>query len=130
MARGRDRHDARQAALAALGKDLSRRGGSACELCGGKDTPRPVLVPPPKIPDLDNAILACACCRGLLEGGRLPDADDLRFLETAIWSEVGPVQIAAVRLLRRLVAEEIDWAQEAESGLWLDDEVQERISAD
>lgn len=129
MARGRDRHTAAQAALAALGKDLSRRGGSACELCGGKETPRPQLIPPPDTPGLDSAILACARCRDLLEGGRLPEPDDLRFLETAIWSELPPVQVAAVRLLRRLTADKIPWALEAEAGLWLDEEMQERIGS-
>ncbi len=128
MARGRDRHDARAAALAALGKDLSRRAGSACELCEGKDAPRPTPIPPPDEATLDAAILACSRCRELLEGGRLPDASDLRFLETAIWSEIPPVQIAAIRLLQRLVDDEIAWAIEAREGLWLDEETEARVS--
>ncbi len=130
MARGRAQHDAKQQALAALGKDLSRRAGSACELCGGKDTPRPTLVPPPSEPDLSTAILACARCRDLLGGGRLGPPDDLRFLLSTVWSDVEPVQVAAVRLLRRLVRDEVAWAQEAEDGLYLDEDLEARISAE
>lgn len=128
MARGREAHEARQAQLMGLGKDLSRRAGSACELCGGRDAPRPQLVPPPDEPDLDNTILACTPCRELLDGGRLPrDASDLRFLETAIWSEVAPAQIAAVRLLRRVAGSGVAWAAEADEALWLPEEVEARI---
>lgn len=127
MARGRQQRDAKAAALAALGKDLSRRAGSACELCGGKDEPRPHRVPPPQEASLDTAILACASCREQLDGGRLLDPEDLRFLATVIWSEVPPVQVAAVRLLRRVMALDVDWAVEANDGLWLDEEMEERI---
>lgn len=127
MSRGRAQHDAKKAALSALGKDLSRRAGSACELCGGKDQPRPHLIPPPEEPDLDTAALLCTSCRELVDGGRLLDAADMRFLETAIWSEVPPVQIAAIRLLRRVADGGVDWATEALDGLWLPDEIQERL---
>jgi protein PhnA len=128
MARGRDAHEARQAELNALGKDLSRRAGSVCELCGGRETPRPFLVPPPDEPDLDNAILACERCRALLGGPKLPrDASDLRFLEKAIWSEVPAVQVAAVRLLRRLAAAGVSWATEADQGLYLSEDVEARL---
>ena len=124
----RARHQAEQAAIAALGKDLSRRSGSACELCQSKDQTRPHLVPPAEEPDLDHAILGCGRCRELLDGGRLPDPDDLRFLETAIWAEVVPVQVAAVRLLRRLAEGDVAWAQEANDGLWLPEEVEARLA--
>lgn len=128
MARGRDRHDAKRTALAALGKDLSRRAGSACELCGGKQSPRPHLVLPTDAPDLESTALLCERCRGLVDGGRLPDPVDVRFLETAIWAEVPPVQIAAIRLLRRVAEEaEVDWAAEALDGLWLPDDIQEQL---
>lgn len=128
MARGRERHDAKAAALQALGKDLSRRAGSACELCAGKQNPRPHLVPPPDEPSLETAALLCEPCREMLDGGRLLAPDDLRYLETAIWVEVAPVQVAAVRLLRRLAdGSGTDWAIEALDGLWLPDEIESRL---
>jgi hypothetical protein len=41
-----------------------------------------------------------------------------------MWSEVQPVQVASVRLLRRIDA---PWATEALDGLWLDEEQEARI---
>ena len=123
MARGRDAHQAHLAAVAALGKNLSRRAGSRCELCAGDADLRVFEVPPSEEPDEDAAILACG---GLPRGHRGQEAPRpgaaCASLETAMWSEVAPAQIAAVRLLRR-VAEHEDWAREALDGLWLDEEM-------
>lgn len=76
-------------------------------------------------PSEEAAILACADCRELIDGKpkKLPPSDTLRFLETAVWSEVTPAQIAAVRLARRLASESVSWAVDLLDGLWLDDEV-------
>ncbi len=114
MARGKDAHDARIHAVAALGKALSRRAGSRCELCEAGSGLRPVEVPPlPEEPDLDAALLLCERCRDLIDAKRLPaDTHDLRFLAAAIWSDLPPVQTTAERLLRRL-APDTPWAAEA-----------------
>lgn len=130
MARGRDAHQARLSAVAALGKNLSRRAGSRCELCEGSDDLRVHEVPPvEEDPDEAAAILACAPCRDDMTAKRLRDFDRLRFLETAMWSETPPVQVAAVRLLHRL-SSEVDWARDALDGLWLDEAIQERVAAE
>lgn len=131
MARGRQAHQAAQQALNGLGKDLSRRARSGCELCGESEGCRPHLVPPTgEHLDIDSAILACPRCREALDGKRLPGtSDDYRFLETAIWAEVVPVQVAAIRLLRRLADNDVAWAREANEGLWLDDAIVERVEA-
>lgn len=127
MARGKDAHDAAKAALAALGKPLSRRARSQCELCGDGGPLSVVAIDgnPDDEPSEDWALLLCSRCAELVDGRRLP-ADSLRFLETAMWSELRPAQIAAVRALRRLDA---DWAREALDGLWLDDEVEALIGS-
>ena len=133
MARGRDEHRAAQQAVAGLGKTLSRRAGSECELCGASQGCRPILVPPvqdPEEPGVDDAILACERCRDAMTGKKLPGRpDDYRFLETAVWSETVPAQIAAVRLLRRLAADDVAWAAETNEGLWLDEAIEERVQA-
>jgi len=86
-------------------------------------------VPPPEDADLDAAILACEECRELADGGRIADPNALRFLETSAWSETAPVQVVAVRLLRRLVDEtDAAWAQDVLDQLWLPDEVAERVA--
>lgn len=128
MARGKDAHQAKKDALNALGKDLSRRAGSACELCEARDGCRPMaLADAADPPELGDAVLLCQRCKEALTAKRLPgDTADYRFLEGVAWSEVPPVQITAVRLLRRLDA---DWASETLDGLWLSDEIAARLEA-
>jgi protein PhnA len=124
MARGRDAHRARQDELSALGKDLSRRARSKCELCGESAPLTPTLLVPDDPITLDGALLLCDRCAILLQKGRHDGAEGLRFLETAVWSELAPAQVAAVHIVERLAAEEeIPWAREAAEGLWLADEV-------
>jgi protein PhnA len=129
MARGRDRFDAHVAAVHALGKDLSRRAGSVCELCGGGDDLRVLEVPPvDEEPDVDAAMLACARCRDVIEVKKLPaDTTDLRFLEGAVWADPVPVKVAAIRLLRRLADHGAGWASECLDGVWIPEEVEERL---
>ena len=113
----REEHQAAKAALAALGKPLSRRARSRCELCG-TDGPLGVVAldgNPHDQPDPEWALMLCERCRDLTR----EDPDTLRFLETAMWSEIQPVQILAVRELRKL---DVPWARETLEGLWLDPE--------
>jgi len=127
MASRRDRHHAHKAALQALGKGLSRRARSRCELCeaaGERLQVTEVTGSPEEEPGEDWALLLCDRCRELTDKGPDRDLDTLRFLTTAMWSEVQPVQVAAVRLLRRL---DVPWATEGLDGLWLDEEQEARI---
>ena len=124
MSRGRERHQERLAAVAALGRSLSRRAGHACELCGESGSLKVVEVEPVlEEADGERALMACDRCADLLGGGRL-EARSLRFLEMAIWNEVLPVQLTAVRLVRRLAEEGVDWARDALDGLYLDEAVE------
>jgi len=117
---------ARKQSLSGLGKVLSRRSGSACELCGAGAGCQPMEVTPlPEEPTDDMALLACERCRDALTARRLPgDTADYRFLESSAWSEVLPVQVTAVRLLRRVADADVAWARELLDGLWLSDDVQ------
>lgn len=131
MASGRDRFHERRQSVASLGKVLTRRAGSVCELCAEGSDLRPSEVSPvPESPDVNSAVLLCSRCRGLHEGSKLPgDFDGLRFLVRVVWSDTLPVQLAAVRLLRRVAAREQDWAKECLEGLWLPEEVEELLDA-
>lgn len=128
MARGRQLHAARQAAASALGKTLTRRARSKCELCGTEAPLSVVEVEPvDEDPHEDAAILACARCRQAMLG-RAPDPAELRFLETAMWEDPLPVKIAAITLLRGLAADGVEWATEALDGLWMDEAVQAQLA--
>jgi len=126
LARGLDVHNARKAAVSALGRDLSRRARSKCEVCGEGGRLTVLEVPPvEEDPSTDRAVLACDRCCGLPGGGmKRVDANTLRFLGESMWSEVLPAQLMSVRLVRALAETGVPWAQEAADGLWLDEEVE------
>jgi protein PhnA len=122
MAKGRDKHQAQKAAVNALGRGLNRRAKSHCELCS-QSTSLKVLEldgSPFEEPDESWALMLCARCEGLVSGNNEP-ANTLRFLETAAWSEVQPVQIQAVRLIKTVDA---SWARDCAESLYLDPEVE------
>lgn len=114
MSKGKERHEEHQAALALLGKDLARRARSRCEICEASGVPlRPYEVPPaPREPELERCALICQTCESALENPRLSLADaEWRCLSNTLWSELPAVQVAVVRLLRRL-APQAAWARE------------------
>lgn len=123
MAKGRDKHQAWQQAVAALGKNLSRRARSKCELCESSARLKVVEVDgnPHEEPDEDWAVLVCSACEALMGGDQ---QGPVRFLESSMWSEVPPVQIAAVRALRSV---DEPWAEAALEGLYLDPALEELL---
>ncbi len=127
MARGHEQYKQRQEAIASLGRPLSRRARSRCELCdasGTRLTPFEVA-PIPEEPDPDKAVMLCDRCIGGATGGKL-DGNEYRFLETTAWSELAPVQVVAVRMVRRLADEQrTDWASDLLGMLYLPPDVEE-----
>jgi len=122
MARGRDRHDAHQAALSSLGRSLSRRARNACELCEVRSSLQVVEVEGgPDEPTGEWALMLCTRCLEATSPKSRIDPSELRFLETTMWSEVRPVQIEAVRLLRRL---DTPWARDALESLYLEPDLE------
>ncbi|MGH0033922.1 MAG: hypothetical protein ACQGVK_02710 [Myxococcota bacterium] len=106
--KGRDKHQARLAEVAGFGKELARRARSRCELCEGREGVRTHDTQPEAAPSLDTLVLLCERCRAWL-GGEAQDPRTLRFLETAVWSEVPVVMSLARDLLARVDA---DWARD------------------
>ena len=115
---------AKKAALASLGRHLSRRARSRCELCESSESLAPTLLQAAEDPDLDNVLLLCERCACVLRGGRIEDPDGLRFLESAVWSEEPNLQAVAVRMLERL---ETPWALATRENLWISDEIRTRV---
>ncbi len=126
MATRRDRHQARKAAVSALGRELSRRARSRCELCAASTALSVIEVDgnPHDDPDVDWAVLICSGCADHLQGAALASA---RHLAESAWSEVRPAQISAVRLLRRARDEGIVWAGDTLDTLYLDEKVEELL---
>lgn len=125
MARGHERHRARKEDVAELGKALVRRSGARCELCHvrGESLTPVEIAPYPEHPDADHAVLICSQCQEGVEEGRL-DAVRWRFLESVIWTDIPAVQVAAVRICRRLAADDCVWAGELLENLYLNPEIE------
>ena len=126
MARGFDKHYARQAAIAGLGRALSRRARNACELCHEATSLVVVEVPPlEESPEPDRAVLVCGRCAGAIQDTHAQGRPEtLRFLTDTVWSDVPAVQIAVVRVLRRLAEDGQGWAGDVLDGLYLDPEIE------
>lgn len=130
MAKGREEYQARQFTLQAFGKDLARRAKSKCELCEAAGVKlSPYEVPPEgPVPEYDQCILICDDCREALDNPKkFKPGEHWRVLAQTVWSDVTPVQVAAVRLLRRQ-GESEDWAREALEGVYLDEELEEWVT--
>jgi len=68
------------------------------------------------------AILACSRCQEAMEGRW--EAGELHFLQTAVWSDVRPAQLVAVRLARKVAESGVTWARDLLEGLYLDEETE------
>ena len=124
MAKGRDRHHARAAEVAALGRQLSRRAKNRCEICEQSASLKVVEVEPiMEEPDLERAIMVCAPCEEAMLAKHGPH-DQMRYLEGVVWSDIVPVQMTAVRLLRQLSEREVAWARDTIDSLFISPEVE------
>lgn len=133
---GYDKHQERQQAVQSLGRALARRARSACELCEVSSVRLdPVEVTPlAEEPELERTIMVCERCAAAANAGssgkgRL-DPAAWRFLESAAWNPLAPVQVVAVRIAQRLAAADVAWARELVDTLYLDDAIRAWIDAD
>jgi len=129
MAKGLEKHQERVAALNLLGKDLTRRAGSKCELCVASGVAlRPYEVPPAEtIPSLETCVFVCGTCKQQLESPKRLDASHWRCACQSVWSEVPAVQVVAARVLDHLGKTEL-WAREALEDVYFDEETEEWIA--
>ncbi len=112
MAKGFQKNREHKDKVALLGKSLIRRSGKKCELCSASGVSLMVaeVDPAPAVPDEDHAIMVCGRCQTVM-GADKPDAGELRFLESVIWSEIPAVQVSAVRICQKLAKTGVDWAE-------------------
>lgn len=131
MAKGYELHQARMMALQGMGKDLTRRAKSKCEITGASGVPlRPYEVPPVGAdPDIDRTLLVSEECLEMLEHPNRLAGRAWQGLAEAVWSDMPAVQVVAWRMLRELAKRE-DWARETLEEVFLDPEVEAWALAD
>lgn len=130
MAKGYDTHQARLEALQALGKDLTRRAKSKCELTGASGIPLRLYEVPPitSEPKLERTLMLSELCLTALERPKSLAGQEWRCLTETVWAELPAAQVVAWRMLNVLATRE-DWARSALEEVFLDPEVQEWAEA-
>jgi protein PhnA len=125
MSKGYELHQARMMALQGMGKDLTRRAKSKCEITGAAGVALwPYEVPPvPEDPDLERTLLVSPECREMLEHPDRLSGRGWQCLAETVWSEMPAVQVVAWRMLNELAKRE-DWAREVLEEVFLDPEVE------
>jgi protein PhnA len=113
--------------LMSLNKELEKRSGSVCELCGSEEGLVPYEVPASPTSGVDSTILICNTCNEQIENPELMDSNHWRCLNDSMWSQVPAVQVMAWRLLSRLKSE--GWPHDLLDMLYLEDDVLEWAKA-
>ncbi len=101
-------------------RELSKRSGSKCELCGATENLKVYNVLPTKKGGLDESILACSTCIDQIENPDNVDLNHWRCLNDSMWSEHIAVQVVAWRMLNRLRS--AGWPQELLDQMYLDED--------
>lgn len=124
MARGLDQHKERQRILSSFGKDLARRSKSSCELCEAREVKLEIYEVPPVLsePEYESCIFICETCTEQIKNPKRMDTNHWRCLNNAVWSELQPVQVVALRTLRHLSQTE-SWASDLLEEAYFDEEV-------
>ena len=102
-------------------RELSKRSGSKCELCGSTENLKVYQVLPTKKGGLDESIMACTTCIDQIENPDKVDLNHWRCLNDSMWSEHTAVQVIAWRMLSRM--RNAGWPQELLDQMYLDDDV-------
>lgn len=126
MAKGLIKHQARQNALNFLGKDLTRRAKSKCEVCEQAGVALFIYEIPPvqNEPDYDHCLMLCETCFTQLTTAKQLDMHHWRCLSKSIWSQQAAVQVVSLRLLRQIAATQ-DWAADTLEQVYIDADVEQ-----
>ena len=101
-------------------RELNKRSGSKCELCGAEENLKVYEVLPTKKGGLDENILACSTCIDQIENPDNVDLNHWRCLNDSMWNENVAVQVVAWRMLSRLRTN--GWPQELLDMMYLDED--------
>ena len=101
-------------------RELNKRSGSKCELCGATENLKVYTVLPTQKGGLDESIMACSTCIDQIENPDNVDLNHWRCLNDSMWNENIAVQVVAWRMLNRMRA--AGWPQELLDMMYLDED--------
>ncbi len=124
MSKGYQQHQQRLFGLSAFGKDLTRRSGAHCELCGAAGVSLKVHEVPPILgePSVDRCIFVCTTCGDQIDHPKRRDPEHWHCLSKAVWSPEPAVKVMSVCLLRYFRGR-TDWAEGVLDDLYIEPEV-------
>ena len=111
-----------------LEREVSKRAGTACELCNATEKLRVYEVPetPSRIEGAAGAILVCTTCESQFDA-EVRDANHWRCLNDSMWNTEPAVQVMAWRMLQRLKSE--GWPQDLLDMMYMEDDTKEWAAA-
>ena len=105
----------------ALSRELEKRSGSTCELCGANEHLDTYIVTPKSGDHLDHQVSACLTCVTQLNDAELVDTNHWRCLNDSMWSQEHAVQVIVYRMLSQLKSK-TDWSADLLDMMYLDDD--------
>lgn len=109
-----------------LERELQKRSGSRCELCGNDENLSVYTVLDIKENGLKTALYACNTCTEQMDDADKIVANHWRCLNDSMWSEHEAVKIMAWRMLNRIKA---DWIQDLLAMMYMEDDTLELAKA-
>ncbi|MEZ7515964.1 PhnA domain-containing protein [Flavobacterium frigidarium] len=101
-------------------RELNKRSGSKCELCGNTENLKVYQVPPIQKGGIDEAVMTCSTCFDQIENPGTEDLNHWRCLNDSMWSEHAAVQVVSWRMLSRLRS--AGWPQELIDQMYFDED--------
>lgn len=102
-------------------KELQKRSGGVCELCGSNESLSVYIVSPKSGNSVDEAAYVCTTCKNQLEGTEEMNPNHWRCLNDSMWSEVPAVKVIAWRVLNELKSE--GWPNDLLEMMYLEDDL-------
>ena len=123
MAKGYKANKERIEEISAFGKTISKRAGFKCEWCDSKEDLRVWDYQPDLPPAAETLAMLCLNCRELADG-RKADANQLRTIRDALWSDIPAVAEGVAKVL---VQCNQTWVKEAIEESCIDEELKTQL---
>ncbi|WP_178983238.1 PhnA domain-containing protein [Winogradskyella helgolandensis] len=109
-----------------LERELQKRSGSKCELCGNEEKLSEYAVSDIKENGLKTVLYACNVCTEQMNDSDAIDDNHWRCLNDSMWSEHDAVKIMAWRMLNRIKA---DWTRDLLGMMYMEEDTLELAKA-
>ncbi len=128
MAKGYDNYKNRADLISSFGRELTRRSGSSCELCGTSGVSLSVFEVPPvkEEPASSDCVFICNECREQLDNPKRFRNTHWRCLTDRVWSEIPAVKLLSVMILKKVSLTE-SWASDIIEDVYLSVEESEQV---